>query len=270
MKYFFDAWDKLKDCLKGKHLFLFLDYDGTLAPLMARPAEAVLSEETRVVLQQLSREQNLLLAVVSGRKLDDVKRKVGIDRIIYSGNHGLELSSPRVKFEGLATPGYRTILKKIKAELERTLAGIRGAAVEDKDITLSLHYRTVVPGDIAQVKTLFHEATILYLVRNKIKIKEQNMDLEVWPPVNWDKGKIVNWLLTRQELSADPDSMFPVYVGDDRTDEDAFKALKFRGVTVFVRGRPGESAAEYYLNDQKEVTELLRRMLELEKGNVHG
>lgn len=269
MRYFFDYWDKLKDSFRGKHLFLFLDYDGTLAPLMARPGDALLPDETRMVLKQLSRSPNLLLAVVSGRKLDDVKRKVGLERIIYSGNHGLELDSPKVKFEELARPGYRSMLKRIKADLEHKLSAICGIDIEDKDITLAVHYRNVAPERIAEVKTIFHEATIVYLIKNKIKIKEQKMNLEVWPPVNWDKGKIVNWLLARQELAGDSDAVFPVYVGDDQTDEDAFRALKRRGLTIFVQGRPGDSAADYYLKDQKEVAELLKRLLEMEKCPGH-
>lgn len=266
MRYLFDFWNTLKSRLKDKHLFLFLDYDGTLAPLMPRPNDAVLPEETRLVMSELAAERNLLLAVVSGRKLDDVKRKVGLERIIYSGNHGLELSSPKVKFEELASPGYRSILRKIRDELIGRLSAIPGVVIEDKDITLSVHYRMVDPENIPAVKTLFQEATIVQLIRGKIKIKEQKMLLEIWPPVNWDKGKIVKWLLARQELAADSGDRFPVYVGDDMTDEDAFRALKDTGLTVFVRNRPGDSEADYYLRDQKEVTQLLKRLLEMEKG----
>jgi trehalose-phosphatase len=269
MKYLFDCWEKFAFGLRGRKLFLFLDYDGTLAPLEPRPNNAMITDETRSVLAGLSRAPAILLAVVSGRKLDDVKGKVGLDRIIYSGNHGLELSSPKVKFDQLATPGYRTILRKIRDALSSSLARIPGVVVEDKDITLSVHYRMAAPSDIPQVKTIFHEATILDLIRNKIKVKEQKMVLEVWPPVNWDKGKIVNWLLARQELAGDPDGRLPVYVGDDMTDEDAFRALKRRGVTIFVGGGQGRSEAEYYLKDQKEVAELLKLLLELqERRNI--
>ncbi len=266
MKYLFDCWDKLKACLREKSLFLFLDYDGTLAPLMPRPQEAQLPEETRSTLSELSHADKLLLAVVSGRKLEDVKRKVGLARIIYSGNHGLELSSPKVKFEELATPGYLCVLRRIRDDLTARLSGFPGVTFEDKDITFSIHYRTVDPSRIPELKTIFHEATIVYLIRNRIKIKEQNKVLEIWPPVNWDKGKIVKWLLARQELAGDAGDRLPVYVGDDMTDEDAFRALRERGVTIFVRGRPGVSDAEYYLKDQREVGELLKRLLELEKG----
>lgn len=266
MRYLFDCWETLKSRLKDRHLFLFLDYDGTLAPLMPRPNDAILPDETRLVLSELSGERNLLLAVVSGRKLDDVKRKVGLERIIYSGNHGLELSSPKVKFEELASPGYRCILRSIRDDLVRRLSGVPGVVIEDKDITLSIHYRMVEQGNIPVVKTLFHEATIVHLIRGKIKVKEQKAILEVWPPVNWDKGKIVNWLLARQELAADSGDRFPVYVGDDMTDEDAFRALKCRGLTVFVRNRPGDSAADYYLRDQAEVAQLLKRLLAMERG----
>jgi trehalose-phosphatase len=176
-----------------------------------------------------------------------------------------------VTFEELATPGYRRILQGIREDLFRKLPAIRGAVIEDKDITIAIHYRMVDPRQIPALKTIFHEATIVSLIRNKIKIKEHDMAFEVWPPVNWDKGKIVKWLLARQELSGESDGRVPLYIGDDLTDEDAFRALRQEGVTVFVRGsRQGETAAEYYLRDQKEVAQLLERLLELERRERHG
>jgi len=114
--------------------------------------------------------------------------------------------------------------------------------------------------NIPQVKTIFHETVILYLVRNKIKIKTGKMVLEVRPPSEWDKGKIVLWLLVRQKFALKDKSFVPIYIGDDKTDEDAFKVLKNNGITIFV-GKPKPSYAQYYLKDTNEVKEFLKRIL---------
>ena len=85
--------------------------------------------------------------------------------------------------------------------------------------------------------------------------------LEIRPPLAWDKGKAALWLLRKQELAYGRGNVVPVYIGDDSTDEDAFEALKGRGVTVFV-GPPRLSAAQYYLKQTQEVTELMKRITE--------
>jgi len=259
MKYLFDHYKKLKERLTDKNIMLFLDYDGTLTPIVETPGRAILREETRNLLKKLSNSRKLKLAFISGRSLSDIKNRVGLRNVIYSGNHGLEIEGPKIKFKSPVSPRYKTILRQIKMDLSKKLSKIRGAILEDKGLSLSIHYRQVDKKQIPQIKTIFHETVILYLVRNKIKIKFGKMVLEVRPPTEWDKGKIVLWLLARQIFSAKKGTVFPIYIGDDATDEDAFKALKNRGLTIFV-GEPKESYAQYYLKNPKEVIDFLRRM----------
>ena len=146
--------------------------------------------------------------------------------------------------------------------MEQKISYIRGAFVEDKGLSLSLHYRLVDKKQVPQIKTIFHEAVILYLVRNKIKIKPGKMVLEVRPPAEWDKGKVVLWLLARRNFISGEKNVLPVYIGDDITDEDAFRALKRKGLTVFV-GEPGDSKADYYLKNTEEVVKFLRLISDL-------
>lgn len=260
MDYLFDKWNKTTEKLKDNFLFIFLDFDGTLTPITETPDKAVMSKEVKDILREISNKPTAKLAFISGRALEDIKNKIGLENVIYSGNHGLEIEGPKIKFKHLVSPKYKMILDRIRNDLQQKISTIRGVFVEDKGLSLSLHYRMADKNKIPQVKVIFHETIILYLVRNKIKIRAGKMVLEVRPPIEWDKGKIVLWLLTRQIFAARKANILPIYIGDDATDEDAFKALRNKGLTIFV-GEPKESHAQYYLKSPKEVIDFLKRVL---------
>jgi len=260
MVYLFDNWEELRKALEGKYIFIFLDYDGTLVPIVDKPEKAIIPVSLKALLRRLSDNPRFKLAFISGRSLEDIKSKIGLKNVIYSGNHGLEIEGPKIKFQPLVSPRYKLTLRHIKNDLQQKISSIRGAFVEDKGLSLSLHYRLADKKDIPKVKTIFHETVILYLIRNRIKIKAGKMVLEVRPHLEWDKGKIVLWLLARQRFTLKGKEVVPIYIGDDETDEDAFKVLKNNGITVFV-GKPRPSYARYYLKDADEVKEFLKRIL---------
>ncbi|MDD5072585.1 MAG: trehalose-phosphatase [Candidatus Omnitrophica bacterium] len=269
MKYLFNHWGHLKEDLRNSRIILFLDYDGTLTSIADTPDRAVLSKEARDILYELSKNRGCKLAVISGRSLKDIKSVVGLKNIIYSGNHGLEIEGPKLKFESVVPSGFKKIVRKIKLDLLRRLAHIKGVILEDKGCTLSVHYRLVNEDNIHLVKTAFHEAIIYYLVGNKIKINTGKMILEVRPPIEWDKGRSVMWLLARQVFVSGGDPVLPVYIGDDVTDEDAFSALRKKSLTIFV-GMPKKSKAKYYLKSHKDVLKFLRMVNGLKKEQEHG
>lgn len=247
--------------INRKNLFVFVDFDGTLSPIVPNPDKAVLPNDTRGLLQAIAKRRDMRLAVISGRNIRDVKKRVGIKNAIYSGNHGLQLEGPRISFESYLTSHYRNAIAGIKQELRQRVVVFKGAFVEDKGSILSLHYRLVRKSDIPKLKTVFHETVIYYLVRNAIRIGEGKMVLEVRPPVAWDKGKIVLWLLARGLFSAGNRAVMPLYIGDDKTDEDAFRVLRDRGITIYV-GRPRKSFARYYVKSYREVKDVLRKLME--------
>lgn len=255
-------WNRLKKELSSKYIMLFLDYDGTLTPIVSRPEKAIISKEVKCYLNKLSKSPRCKLAIISGRALKDIMQIVGLKEIIYSGNHGLEIEGPKIRFEAPISARYKAILRQIKNDLNKRLSSIKGAFVEDKGLSLSLHYRLVDKKNRPFVETIFHEAIIVYLIKNKIKIKPGKMVLEVRPPVEWDKGKIVLWLLSRQRFILKNENFFPVYIGDDVTDEDAFRVLRNKGLTIYV-GRPKTSYAQYYLRNTREVSQFLQRILKL-------
>ncbi|MFA5156701.1 MAG: trehalose-phosphatase [Candidatus Omnitrophota bacterium] len=262
--------DRSADILKkvtARYLFVFLDFDGTLAPIAQTPSEAAIPEQAKQVIKELSELAHCKVAVISGRALEDIKSKVGLNNIIYAGNHGLELEGPKIKFKSPVTSRYKDMLGKIKDELQEKLSGIKGVFFEDKRVSFALHYRLAEPKDVLRIKSAFHETVIVYLAGNKITIKEGKMVFEVRPPVEWDKGKIIMWLLARQRFGWKREEIFPIYIGDDLTDEDAFKAIGRKGLTIFV-GTAGRSCAQYYLRDVGEVSDFLKMILcDIKRGN---
>ncbi len=267
MHHLFGKWDLLEDRLKGKYLFIFLDYDGTLAPIAKDPGSAVTAEGTRRALDGLSASPCCKVAVISGRSLEDLKGKLTLKDIIYSGNHGLEIESREVSYIKPVPAAYRKTLERIKDELQKKIAVFKGAFIEDKGVSLSLHFRLVKAKQIPLLKTAFHETIILPLVSGKITVKAGKKVLEVRPILKWDKGKAVLWLLARQKVFMKNREVLPLYIGDDSTDEDAFKVLEDVGITIFV-GRPGSSCAHYYLRNPGEVSELLDRILKLQEEDA--
>jgi len=259
MVYLYNHWTDVQERLKNKFLFIFLDFDGTLAPITETPDKAILHDKVRLLLKEISGSLRAKLAFISGRSIEDIKNKIGLKNAIYSGNHGLEIEGPKIKFKPIVPPGFRKTLERLRDGLEAKTSSFKGILIEDKGLSLSLHYRLVEKEHIPQIKTIFHETVIVPLVRNKIRIKTGKMVLEARPPVEWDKGKVVLWLLARQVFVSKNMRVLPIYVGDDVTDEDAFKALKNKGLTIFV-GEPKESHAQYYLRNPDEVVDFLKKL----------
>lgn len=264
MDYLFAKFSQIKEQLSNKFILLLLDYDGTLTPIVENPEKAVIPKDTKELLQKLSKSRRFALGIISGRSLEDIKNTVGLENIVYAGNHGLEIEGPKIKFESQVSPQLKSAIHNIARELQKQLLSIKGILIEDKGLTLSIHYRLVDKKDIPVFEKIFSKVANPYIVSGKIKINPGKKVYEIRPPVQWDKGKIVLWLLARQQFASPEFKVLPVYLGDDVTDEDAFKALKRKGWTIFV-GKPRSCAADYYLKDTEEVTRFLHLLLEIEE-----
>lgn len=260
MRYLFDCWDELKNEITDKRILLFLDYDGTLTPIAETPEKAVISHETRELVRRLSESDRCSLAIISGRALKEIKKIVGINGLIYVGNHGLEIEGPKIKFESPVSPRFKFVLKELKNALSKNFLKINGAFVEDKGLTLSIHYRLSSKIDELALRNILYEISQPYLVKKEIALTRGKKIFEIKPPIRWDKGKACLWLLARQRFILKGKEIIPIYIGDDVTDEDAFCALKGKGLTVFV-GKAALSSAKYYLNDTGEVIKFLRTIL---------
>jgi trehalose 6-phosphate phosphatase len=261
MRYLFSVLDKIEAALANSPVFLFLDYDGTVTPIRKKPALGRISNRTKKLLAELSKLPFCKLAIISGRTLKDVRKMVGLKGVIYSGNHGLEMQGPAIKFRSPVSKKHKNIIRRLRRRLAANLRHIKGVLIEDKGLSLSVHYRLVSAKDRPLVKAVFGQITLPYARRNQIYIKPGKMVLEAFPPVEWNKGKAVQWLLRNAGAGK---STIPVYIGDDVADEDAFRFLKKRGLSIYV-GKPGTSCARYYVKNTDEVCEFLSFIAKLNK-----
>jgi trehalose-phosphatase len=237
----------------NRQLVIFLDYDGTLTPIVSRPDQAVLMDSTRAILRTLVAK--MPVAILSGRELKDVRKRVDIDAIVYAGSHGFDIAGPR----GLQRQEAKEFLSALdiaERELREKLDGITGTLIERKRFSIAAHYRNVSESDLPRLEQGVSEIAARHRELRRIDGKKV---YEFLPDVDWDKGEAVLWLLERLGLKY-PD-VRPVYIGDDRTDEDAFRALEQRGIGILVSEEPRPTAAKYSLRDPAEVEHFLRELV---------
>ncbi|MCC5979481.1 MAG: trehalose-phosphatase [Salinarimonas sp.] len=238
--------------LSGKRVAVFLDYDGTLSPIVDNPDDAILSDGMRAAIERLS--QVASVAIVSGRDLDDVCGFVQLDHLYYAGSHGFDMAGP---------DGWRHVVEKGKAflpalddatqKLEEALSGIPGARVERKKFSLAVHYRHVAREAEAKVEEIVREVVA---DNGKLRASGGKKVYDVKPRADWHKGRAVLALLDTLGLAGDDVVAF--YLGDDTTDEDAFRILARDGIGIVVRDRENRaSAARYALDDVEAVERLL-------------
>jgi len=235
-------------------LALFLDYDGTLVPLAARSEEARLPEAARQTLLQAARLPNLDTVIVSGRSLEDVKHMVDVPGLTYVGNHGFEIEGPGLSFRHQQAERSRAALEAAADAL--AALGARGARVERKGPTVAYHVRDVAAPD--------REATVraaeALLRRHRLRVTLGKLVIEGRPPVDWHKGRAVLHVLVSRHGADWPARVRALYIGDDLTDEDAFRSLRGIGRSIRVASAPPATvtAADFRLPDPDAVIQLLR------------
>jgi trehalose-phosphatase len=239
--------------IEKENVLLILDYDGTLTPIKARPEEAKLSKNMRNLLNKLRKK--VQVAIVSGRSLEEIEELVRIKKIIYAGNHGLEINMEKEKFVYSPALEVVPIIKGISEQLRKS--PIKGTQVEDKKFTVSFHYRRVDPTEVKEAKSFFNRAVSLWVKEKKIEVRRGKKVLEIRPS-GWDKGKTLEWIWDRLGKN-----LFPIYIGDDQTDEDAFLAVGEKGLSLLVTRRKKLSYANYYLKKVEEVKRFLENLLSL-------
>lgn len=240
--------------LSGKRAAVFLDYDGTLTPIVERPDLAVLSKDMRATVTALAGV--CTVAIISGRDRADVERLVGLDDLVYAGSHGFDIAGP----DGLEVQheeggAFAAIVHRAAERLREALAPIEGALVEPKRFAVAVHYRQVAEGEVSMV-----EAAVDQLLAETSDLRKTygKKVFELRPRLDWDKGKAVSWLL--EALGLDGPDVLPFYLGDDTTDEDAFAALAERGIGILIGCPARETAAAYVLDRPADVQRFLRKL----------
>jgi trehalose 6-phosphate phosphatase len=268
LQHLFSVWPEVARRLKAApHVLLLSDYDGTLTPIVDRPEAADLSATTRQLLLALAHQHRFTVGIISGRALSDLRQRVGIRSIVYAGNHGLEIEGPGISFINPLAQEMKPVLRLTHQALSKALATVRGTLVEDKGLSLSVHYRRVKEEEVEKAKTVFERILRVPHLSGKVKITSGKKVHEVRPAVDWDKGKAIKLLMKRSDKGGRRSGLLPIYLGDDLTDEDGFGAIERcgDGLTVFVGGESGSTMARYFLRSPGEVERFLSMLLDLQK-----
>ncbi|KAL6132130.1 hypothetical protein ACLB2K_070501 [Fragaria x ananassa] len=277
------SFDRMMKAAKGKRIVVFLDYDGTLSPIVDDPDRAFMSSEMRAAVREVAKY--FPTAVISGRSRDKVKGFVQLSNVYYAGSHGMDIMVPSkplkpcdAKNQATAStldkesdmlfqPAKRFLpaIQEIRIVLDEIARKIEGARVEDNRFCISVHYRNVREEDYdileEKVKAVIETYPEFHLTRGK-KV------LEVRPSIEWNKGHALEYLLDTLGFSNSGD-VLPLYIGDDRTDEDAFKVIEARGqgFPIIVSSTPKETKAAYSLHDPSEVLTFLLRLARWRKAS---
>jgi alpha,alpha-trehalase len=253
-----DRVDEILGRLSGRNFGIFLDYDGTLTPIVRRPEDADLADAMRRILRKLT--DYAPVAIVSGRDLKDVRDRVGLDGIFYAGSHGFDISGPdglqRQHPQGVDRLGE---IESAATELKKRLQEIDGCRIEHKKFALAVHYREVDKGKVQDVEDI---VKAVYRETSGLRLSGGKKIFELQPDVDWNKGRAVRWLV-ENVLERDCSALMPLYIGDDVTDEDAFRELRSDGIGILVADDiDGETSARYRLRDPNEVQQFLNRLAE--------
>jgi trehalose 6-phosphate phosphatase len=220
---------------------LLLDVDGVLAPIVPRPEDARVPDETRAELSRLNRRY-ALVACITGRALENAQEVVGVPQLVYVGNHGIELEPDAPLWS---------------ERLAYFLSGVKWPRIEDKGLGVSLHYRGCLDEEaaVAELDEIAAQARDAgFVARYGRKV------LEILPPWQTNKGTAVRRLLESRGL------VRALYAGDDTTDLDAFEALDGLELAVRVAVVSPEGpealheAADLTVEGTQEVLAILRRL----------
>lgn len=274
------SFEKITDYAKGKKIALFLDYDGTLSPIVDNPDHAFMSNAMRSAVKNVAKF--FPATIISGRSRDKVYEFVGLEELLYAGSHGMDLAGPLTNFHhncissndkqfkdlSLFQPAreFLPMIDEVFRSLIENTRDIKGSKVENNKFCLSVHYRLVDEKNWALIAQRVHD-----VLRNfpLMQLTYGRKVLEIRPMINWDKGKAVELLLESLGMN-DGVNVLPIYVGDDRTDEDAFKVLREgkRGYGIVVSSAAKETDAHFSLKDPSEVMVFLRALVRWKKSQI--
>ncbi len=249
-----NSMNAITSAMRGKRVAVFLDYDGTVTPIVDRPEDAILDPAMRSVIGRLAEQTQV--AFISGRMKEEVRGFVGLDGVVYAGSHGFDMEGPDgLRFVQQDGEAIRPLIGEAARHLRDHLAEIEGALVEDKSFAIAVHYRLVSETDFPIVEAAVDEMAIRYPKLRKTGGKKV---FELRPRIDWDKGKALLYLLDALRLEG-PD-VLTFYLGDDVTDQDAFDALLGRGIGIVVNDKPMPTTASFRIRSTGEVRTFLERL----------
>ncbi|MFO7573772.1 MAG: trehalose-phosphatase [Bacteroidales bacterium] len=251
--------DEIFTILAQKKPVIFLDYDGTLSPIVPRPEDAIITPNMKESLKKLA--EIYTVAIVTGRDKEDVESLVGLDELIYAGSHGYIISGPNDLF--MEHPDSEKIVPRLDAIEKEVISYLEdkteGTQVDRKRYAIGIHYRNARPEDEKVVLEIVDEILKKHPGHKK---GEGKKIIEIKPDLDWHKGKAVLWILDALNMLENSDVM-PVFIGDDITDEDGFEALKDMGLGILVGGHGQPTAAKYALKNVFQVKVFFKKLIEM-------
>lgn len=239
---------------RGKVAAFFFDFDGTLVNIVLTPEEVRLEKIARQVIEDLA--EKFPVGVISGRKLDELRRLVGIKGIFYSGNHGVEIQGPGINFVEPRSAKSSAFITSLGKRIEAALVEYH-PRVNSKKYSVSIHYRTVEPSLVRKLLPRLNELVRESVDEGKIEVFHGKKVVEIKAPVDWDKGKAIEMIAGKAGRSCTP-----VFFGDDTTDEFGFKSVnRLGGVSVFVGKRHRKTHAKYWIESPSELVRELAKFL---------
>jgi len=258
-RHLFTAWRTFARRAKGgARLAIFTDFDGTLTPIRQRAAQARLSARVRRALERLT-EDGHLVAVVSGRPLADLETRVGIAGVWYAGSHGYFLRAPDGSQLTLLRHDERRRIARVTHRLSMALGHLPGIVVEPKPGAIAVHYRAAAPALRKQISSLVRG--VLGVIPG-LRVFPGHMVWEVLPAGPVNKYLAARFILRAARLRDPRPLAWPIYLGDDVSDEAVF--ARWSGGSVAVGKRP-KTAARYFVRSPAEVAECLERLDDLYK-----
>ncbi|CAK9165784.1 unnamed protein product [Ilex paraguariensis] len=272
-----DTFEQMMNIARGRKIVVFLDYDGTLSNIVPNPDEAFMTNKMRIAVREVAK--CFPTAVISGRSRNKVHGFVRLDNVYYAGSHGLDIAAPlpsskyadqkhqnRIADEmgnefALFQPAQRYLpaIRKMLIALNEKTKSIKGVVIEDNKFCISVHYRNVLDEHFCTLEKLVK--SVLQDNRD-FRISKGKKVFEIRPDIEWDKGHALEYLLETLGFSSS-DDVLPIYIGDDRTDEDAFKVIRNRGegFPIVVSSTPKDTMALYSLRNPTEVNKFLSRLV---------
>ena len=243
---------------------ILLDFDGTLAPLVSHPMLSEIPNDTKEILKKLKETPGVQIAMISGRPVPELMDKVGIPGICYSGSHGnvIRFAEGHVH-ENHVDPALQVIKNKLENELLKN-EPFTDVWVEDKGYTLTIHFNQVERSDIdlERQTILFLDTAARAMDGEQFTMMPGHKSVEVKGQGTKNKGFAVTKILKEWQFWGSlTENYGAMYIGDDTTDEDAFRALKKNGVTIRVGRSSINTEADYHLPDVLHVKRLLKWIL---------
>lgn len=235
---------------------LLLDFDGTLAPFVPNPDCSFLDPTVRRVLTEIHETGQIAVGVISGRSLDEIQGLVGVYGIVYAGNHGMEIMGPGVRFIDRVALAARDEIQLMALRFRYDLKRLHNVQIKNKGLSITIHWSTP---QLSEDHLEIRKAVIDAVADGgeRFTVRDAKNSIDILPSTKWNKGSAAQWI--NRHVGAEVQNS--MYVGDDRTDEDVFAALR-EAITVKV-GAAGNTRARYVLDNSAEVLMLLKLLLVL-------